>query len=573
MSSALRLPSLACTLGASALILFSSCQCDRAPGPDAKKTDGTQAAKPTFSLTKLGYDTALAGLPKAKVDHPIEALPGNLPWLAFSDDAEAWRRFAESRAFYQRMKETPLAEDLSMLGPWVAVESLRYQVARVSSFAGGAADSDALFRGPIAVGALELDAKRPSLVVIKKVDPKVQVLVRFAAAFASLADDSAADTDDPEAQKHRPKVESAKVAGIDVRTVRRRGEEVSFSLFKDLLIVGNSRTLVERATAMAAGEPMPMPRGDLKVDLAASKEARGLLPKPGTPGLHVAHRLSSAHLLRALGVEALAASLTLDAKAPLVLRTKGGEKPGPGALSLLGYAPSTAMLALLDGRPPDRHLLENMRARVYGAGAKGRAFRVAGVDLTEALAAKLEPGVALFLGARDPESAPAALGAVLAFRHKDKAALEPGVRELLEAATGAKAERVILEPLGGALLLRTAPGPAAALTDDALLLSLSEDELRTCLAAGAGQAPSLKDRGIDLSGTAGQALFVDLGRGGTYLYAFYKQALSSDDVKLWAEAEPVLAPTFAALASGGSLFGRLEDKGDGLFEGALRALP
>lgn len=567
-----------------------ACRCDTpATTKGGGSSEGTSASGSGASWTaktlewdRQAFDALLSGLPEAKAEHPLEALPGDLPWLVYSDDASKWLAFAEQRELFRELSNTPLAEDLTTTGPWLQLESLRYQVARVTSFAGGTNDGDALLKGPVALGAFQLDHDRPGFVVIKRVDPEVQVVARFAAAFASLAaeEKSGGKPKDPEAEAVKPKVQTTEVEGIPVRTIERRGEKVSFALFKELLIVGTHKGLVERATALAVGEPRErlVPK-HLKgkrpdKDLPASEEAEGLLPKKGTAGVHIAYRVPQSDMLRVFGLEELAVSLTHDEKAPLVLRTRGGAAPEKGSLALLKYAPGTAFFGLVDGRAPSQDLLAEMRYRVLGAGQEKKPLTVAGVDVGEKLVKRLKGGTAVFLGASDPAAEPGAPGAVIAFRHDDKAGLEPVVREVLAALTGASVERTVLEPFGGALLLTTPEdGPAAAITDDALLVALSPDRLRAAVAAGAGKAISLRDRGgVSLDGTATQAVFLDLDKGAAFLKGFYRDAYRESTAPPWSEVEPVLGPTFAALAKGGALFARLEPKDDGLSEGALRAL-
>jgi hypothetical protein len=558
----------------SSLLVVSACQCGDKPSDDtsASTDDGRD------SLQRKSLGVFLAGLPAPKVKTPLEAIPDGLPWVAQSDDPAAWKQWAEQQPFAKTMLASPLMEDIRVSDAWLAIEGLRFQVARAAFFAGGSHDSDALWRGPTAIAARDLDGSNPDFVLIKKVDPELQVVARFVGAFAALAGNGEPPPPPGPDDPPRLNVEEKEVAGMTVRSVARGAQRVSFSLFRDLLIVGSSQSLVERATALAAGAALDRPAkgkpGEKEKDKAVGDgELAPLLANTGKSGVHIARRFDDDSPWGLFGLGGAGVTLSQDAKAPLTFRTVGGQSPEAGALSLLRYGPGSTFLGLVDGARPSAGLVKVVKERLADEGDEG-PLELGGVDVEKDIIAKLDAGTALLLGAADPASAGGALGAVVAFRHSDKAGLEPAVRKALGGITDREVERTVLEDQGGAMLLSTGSDlPAAALTDDALLLSLSPESLRMAIAAGAGKAPSLKDKsGVSLDGQASQAIFLDLDSAATFLNGFYAAELGRLDGMRGDEMEVALGPTFEALRSGGSLFAKLSGSSD-KSEGALRALP
>lgn len=470
------------------------------------------------------FERLFKPLPPAKIAQPIEAIPHELPVVAMSPDPEAWRAWAVEQPFAKTMMKTPLFEDARLSRPWLALEGLRQHIARAAAFVGKKEDLGAIWRGPTAAAYAfgEGDAK-DSILLVKRIDPSVRELVRFAAAFALAAKPESGGSD----------LSSHKAGATEIYSLERRGETVAFALFRDLVIAGTNIDLVERSALLAAGEA----RGE---DESANKKAfRGVLPSPETPGVHLALRAPENEVAQLAGVEAIGLSLVNDPAKPILIRRTGGEDAGAEALSLLKYAPASSFLAIADGAPASSAL-------------------IAAGGLSEELSERLAPGVAVIFGE----------GAVLALKHKgQKDALEKPVRELLKKMTDKEVSRVVLEDAGGALILESAGGASAAVTNDAILFAFDADRLRAAITAGAGKAPSLADRqGIDVKGTARAGVYVDLAKASTFLSAQYQRLLASSD------ATAVLKPTFDALGTGGAYFSRVEAK-DGAAEGALHALP
>lgn len=496
------------------LTLLSACKC------------GSETETHAPEDVRAMFERLFAKLPAAKIKDPIEAIPSELSVIASSPDPEAWRAWAETRPFVQAMMKTPLYEDVRLSRAHLALEGLRQQVARVSSFVGKKEDLGAIWRGPTAAGIDFGDGaeEKDVLLLVKRIDPAVRELVRFGAAFATAAK--------PESGESRLSV--LKAGDLELYTLNGRGESVSFVLFRDLIVAGTDQTMVQHAAQLAAGEA---PNGVT----AAPKSAMGkVLPAPETPGIHIAisteaHELAKLNELSAIGV-----SLVADPAQPFLIRRTGGLDPGPDALSLLRYAGAETIAAVVDGGKISPAVLDSL-------------------GIPEAIAEEVKPGAALILSEN----------MIWAVKHSGKAAeLEAPVRAHLAKMTGKKVERVVLEDMGGAVILKAAgDGAGVAITKDALLLALDGEKLRSAIAAGAGKAPSLADRqGVDVSGASSGGVYFDLARASNFLTRYYKDALGS------AEADAVLAPSFAALAGGGAFFSKLEAKGENA-EGALRALP
>lgn len=552
--------------------LAASCQCGEAP--TRTRPENSQATSSEFATLVRFLD----GLPETQAKHPVEFLPGDTTWTLFSDDIQAWLTTTEQSEWMRALKTTPLAEDLEAAPAFAALTSFRYQIARVTSFVGRPEDSDALWQGPVALASNALDAARPRFVVIKKLDPAVQTLARFAAAFAGVATEPPATmggTEPAEAGATRPNVKTHQIAGVDVRTLQRRGEQIAFAFLRDYLILGSDPELVDRATALAMKAPLERQdavTGKTFRDRSAPATAGEVLATPGTPGIHVVYRAAPDDLLALFGMTHVGFTLGVGATPEIHLRSAGGETPQPDALSLLRYAPATSFAAFLDGRKPAQAFMQALRQRVLQSGG-ARTVEIGKVDIEAQVMKHLDAGMALFLGAHESAEQTGAPGLVFALRHHDVATLEPLVRNVFDASTESPVERVILASLDDAVLLTTPQGgPAIALTKDALLLSMSADVLRTSIAAGMGQSRSLKDRGLNLDGTVAQAIFVDFAKASRFLTAFYRSAYATGSPS-WDEVQPVLAPTFAVLERTGTYFARVQPQGDGFSEGVVRAVP
>jgi hypothetical protein len=282
-------------------------------------------------------------------------------------------------------------------------------------------------------------------------------------------------------------------------------------------------------------------------------------------------------------------SLVADAKAPLVLRRGGEATASAGALGLLAYAPASTTLAVVDGGKPEATVVdaltristqlaesadngdeEDAKPKRKGKGKAKAPEPFDGAALGEALT----PGVTILLGARDEASAAADLGVVVVLGHDDRKVVEAQATRLIAQLTGEDVQRTVLEDAGGATLLAVGDTKVCAgVTDRALVLALSTDATRRALAAGAGKAPSVRDRAkLDDKVEAAGGVYVDLPRTAQWLDAFYAQALSGDEQLTAADAKAVLGPTFEALGKGPVLFAKLQPAREHA-AGALEVLP
>jgi hypothetical protein len=516
------------------------------------------------------FDALFAALPDAKVSRPLDAIPDALDAVFTSADPEAWRSWAESQKPVAAMMKTPLFEDLRVSRTYLAIDGLSRKAALAASWTGGKDDKNLLWRGPTALG-FQRDKSGTGFrfVLAKRVDPTMRGLVRFAAAFAMVA-----------------KAESKEGYGGKLLDLDRGGQKIAFVVFKDLVIAGNDHELVERARLLAMK--------DAKEKAATSGVLAKILPAEREPGIHGALHLEAGGFAELLGVEAFGFSLVPNANAPIVIRKKGKEAPDDAALSLLRYAPLSAFFAIADGGSPSANVFLEVKHRLERAGegdgeeadddqtAKTTARRgqkplLAEADIENAIVPRLSTGIVFVAGAfSDPAEQASSLASFVALRHKgDMQGLEPHVRRMLEVMTKKSIERTVLEDMGGAILLAPASdGPAAAITEDALLFALAPERLRMALAAGRGKAPSLKDRsGVGLGEKANAGVFVDFEKLAKFLGAYYPAALASDAKAPWSTSGAALDPTFSALAGFGAVYGHLASRGDQAAEGALHVLP
>lgn len=511
-------------------------------------------------------DALLAGLPKSKMDSLIDAVPHELPWRAQSRDPAVWLRYMRSREGYQAFAGTPLAEELRSQGPWLTLESMRKQVLGLTSFVGASQDDDGLWRGEVALGSRSIEDERPAFVVVKRVLPEIQVVARFVAAFASVGLDAPqqADARLSANEREQPKLKTEKIGSATLHTLHRAGTHLHFALFRDVLIFGSDEALVRNATRIAAGEIKP------KNDTRAA-----LWPDSDEPGIHIAWSTPRGGPLDLFAIDALGLTLGVDEKQPFALRLLGGRTPSPDATQLLRYAPGTTFGAWVDGRKPAEDFLQEVRRRVLPKTGPRTASPSRLDELETTIGSKLQGGIAFWLGNdANLKNNPSPRG-VVAFRHADKKALEPAVRAFLAELTARKVERNVLEPVGGAFLLTTGDdSPAAALSDDALLVALSPTPLRDALHAGAGKTRSILDAAKTRpSSQASHALYVNMEQAAVFLRNFYRAAFEGGVAPGWEEAGPLLEPTFAAVSKFGTYFGELSSVGDSAFAGGLHALP
>ncbi len=510
---------------------------------------------------KALFDTLIKGLPEARTEVPIEAVPAALAWVATSPDPEAWRAFAAAQPFAQGLMETPAFEDVVMSRTYLAVDGMRRTVARAAALTGDPEDAHALWRGPTALGVEDPSSATPVFVLVKHIDPSMRAVVRLAAAFASTKD-----------------ARESEVGAIKVRTLDYGGRTIAFAVFKNLLVIGSDTALVERSAALAQKSP----RGD---DTPAAADP--LLPATDVAGIHARVALAGSPLADLVAVESIGVSLVADAQAPLLLRRGGGAEASDALLGLLAYAPASTTLAVVDGGAPQATVVDaierlagqleaqDAEAAEEARGKKKRPAKVVAAFDGAALAAALRPGTAILLGVRDEVADRAAVGPVVVLGHADRAAVEAQAQALIAKLTGAPATRTVLEDAGGAVLLSAGESQVTAgVTADALVLALDADGARRALTAGAGKAPSVRDRARLTADTrAAGGVFVDLPKTAAWLEAFYGASFAEDDAVDKADAMAVLAPTFAALGKGPALFARLAPGKSDVAQGPLEVLP
>lgn len=521
---------------------FGACTCGDGPGASGD--------------WKALFDTLIKGLPEARTEVPIEAIPSSLAWVATSPDPEAWRAWAAAQPFAQGLMATPAFEDVLMSRTYLAVDGMRRTVARAAALTGDPDDAHALWRGPTALGVDDPSSPTPVFVLVKRIDPSMRAVVRLAAAFASTKDAT-----------------ESEVGAIKVRSLDYSGRTISFAVFKNLLVIGSDTALVERAAALAQKSP----RAD---DKAASADP--LLPASDVAGIHARVALAGTTVAELIAVESIGVSLIADAQAPVVLRRSGQAQSSEALLGLLAYAPASTTLALVDGGAPEA-TVERIAAQIQAQEEdaddepkpkKKNAPKPLVFD-GKVLAEALRPGTAILLGVRDEVADRASVGPVVLLAHDDRAAVEAQAQALIAQLTGAQVTRTVLEDAGGAVLLSADEAKVTAgVTADALVLALSADAARRALMAGAGKAPSVRDRArLAKDASAAGGVFVDLPKTAAWLEAFYGESFASDDAVAAADASAVLGPTFQALAKGPAMFARLAPGKSDVAQGPLEVLP
>lgn len=507
---------------------------------------------PSAADVKRLFDTLLKPLPEASVSDPLGAVPASLAWVGTSKDPEAWRRFALAQPMVVELMKTPAFEELRLSRSWLTIDSVRRQVARAAEIGLVPEDADVVWKGPTAVGAEDLGGEA-KLLVVKSVSPSESTLVRFAAAFAAAKGGS-----------------EVAVGKVQVRSIDRGGRGVSFAVFQNLIVLGTDLELVKRGAALAQKEPLEV--SGQKDRAATAEREEHLLPGADEPGLHLRFRPQDDELPSLLGMGAVGISSTTDVAAPFVVRRAGEAELGPDAAALLAYAPSSTFALWIDGAQPGATVFKAARERMAGAEDDAEekpetdGLAVGKIDVEKTIAAHLDPGYLVLVGAREVPKNQDELGLVVAFRHHDAAALEPAVTALMRELLPQAPERTKLAELGDASLIHSKDeGLTIGLTDDALLFGFSSDAVRRSISSAKGKAPSLKDR-AKADGKGAGAVYVDLPALSKYLSAAYTRLGG-------AEATAVLGPTFSALGAGPALFTRLEAKGGGRAEGAMRAIP
>jgi hypothetical protein len=168
----------------------------------------------------------------------------------------------------------------------------------------------------------------------------------------------------------------------------------------------------------------------------------------------------------------------------------------------------------------------------------------------------------LIAGVREVPKDAGTLGLVLGFRHHERAALEPEITKLMKEVLGREVQRRKLEELNDAALIYAGEdGPTAGISDGALVFALSADSARRALAAGAGKAPSLRDK---LKSDASGAVYLNPSDASAWLAGWYQKTLGADAA--------VLDPTFSVLKAAAPLWASLEKKKGDLVEGGVHAV-
>lgn len=485
------------------------------------------------------YVQLFSKLPKAKVSTPAAALPHTLPWMAASPDAETWRAWVVQQPYAKKVMQTPMFAEFRLSREWRTLQSLHARSAQAAKLV-GQDDRGTLWAGPTAIGIAESSDPRRSreVIVIKSIDATTQALVRFAAAFGLLSQSTDQGLELAQTEIH----------GVPVHTWTQDGRTISFALFSNLIIASDSSQLVKRATALAMGEA-----------LNEDDEGSGSrFPPPETPGVHVSIKFGNTNSMALWGLQETGLSLVADPAAPVVLRRNRKGSASDASLGLLKYAPESTFLAAVDGASPKGALLSTLKERLGGK------LIIDDTDIEEKLLSKLDEGMAvIFTGAPQAHSP----GAVVIFSHSSKD-LEGPLTQVLKAMSNGSVERTKLNSnVKGTLIGPSGAGIHAALTEDALLLSMSQESLRAALAAGQAQAPSLTDRKLNLAAGANSAFYLDLESGAKFMSSFVGKHSPKKD------AETQLAPTLSVVGTGGRVFGRLVSGSKGVEEGALRVLP
>ncbi len=558
---------------------------------------GSDSTSPDTSESEL--TALLGGLPATEVIEPIDALPEDVDAVLFSPDPDAYRRWTREQPFVQRFERTRLYRELVTNPTISAINQIDQRVARAAALTG---ERRSLWQGPMAVGMQFREDEPPSFVAIRRVDPSEEAMVRFASTFAMMVERAGLE--------EGPSLDTDTVEGHPVYVLSRPGQPIVFALFANLTIVGDDASLVKRAVQRA---------------LEPDADIGGVEPLPRAwvtePGVHLGLRWGGApdrEEERKTDQASLFVSLRPDAEAPMRLwrppaaaaraseapegdaggsarpddategrpddasetavpeDASGAAQPDPStappaaeARSLARYAPIDAAIVVHDATATPvaawlRRLEASPREASDGEQTPSDAA-LAEAQQTRAWARtvveELRPGMLLAV-AGDA----AVLEAQLAFPHRGRAGLEPVLVSLAKAWAVGQVARA--ETPDGDVIIGTGDGPALGLTDDAVIIGLTERQVRKALFAARGTAPSITDRPGWPEDDEG-AVLLDFQRTAQLLTGFYGRALT--DERGWADVQEDLRETFEALATAGTLAGPFTAQPDGI-ESTLRVV-
>ena len=459
-------------------------------------------------------------LEPAKIAAPQDALPPVVQWAISSPDPQAYFTWARQQPFPQRAQKTALYQELARMPSLQHLRRMHGTVAGLAAYAG--TEEEALWRGPLAIGIAHAEPSDRSAqwVAIKSIPSEQQTMMQFAAAFAALID---------RAQLNEAlDIRTSDVDGHPVYTVSRPGDPIVFSLFSDLVIAGNNPDLVART-----------------IQHTRAAERTPFLPPTwaSTPGIHIARRGGEVASDVPAAWPDLFLSLRPDPSAPVHL-SRPAAHPSTGVTSLGRYVPKAAPMVIADGAFAARDVLGRMTdppAATAPPGEPEPPLRIA-----KALADQLKTGAVLAISAND-----GALEARAVFGHAGRDAIEPQLRALLRA--WAADDLVRTQTTDGDTILAIREGPAAGISDDALVFALSDDQVRRSLQAARGTQPSLQDRSGWPKKAPG-AILVDFAAAAPLLNDYYAAFLKEDSSE-WAELNDDVKQTFDTLATGGALVG------------------
>ena len=495
-------------------------------------------ANPTSNAAETGrlFDELLGDLPEARAQTPQAALPEGLDWAMASPDPRAYLDWARQQPLVQRFEKTALYAEILAHPRLAALEQWHRRVTQAAALTGSKADS--FWRGPIAIGSGG-DADS-GFIAIKTVSVQERALVQLAGAFARLVGRATAG--------QGPQLKTEAVDGQPMHTFVARNHPIVFSLFNNLLIVGDDSTLVRSAIQQALTTTT-------NTDRAFGRDW-------GTrAGVHIGMSFAPTDVGPLLGWPAVMMSLSPDTAEPIQIRRLNNDRPTlrpPTRLSR--YVSKSAILAFADG---GWFPLDGYKTLVRRAPFLGQRRATGGLDLAEAIFSKLSPGAVVSVGSLEET-----LDLRIVFGHSDPTALDAPLRQLARAWTKGRVSRI--KTVDGEVIIRIQDGPAFALTEDALIFGLSEAQARQALAAGRGVSPSLHDRAAWPKDAAGGAL-IDFTQAGPLLSAFYTQALVEDSAA-WSEVSDDLRETFDTLATAGIVAGPFVHGPRG-FEATLRVHP
>jgi|GEM_PF-1437891 len=560
------------TLAAMACALSLSVGCG-----DKKKPDTVVDKDPSSTTSSAVADAKLKAVlqksPASSGKAPADLIPNQMRWVLSSDDPAAWKAFFEARPSVKALMASPLGDDIRTHDAMQSLRGLQVQVQKVARLFGDT-DADMLWQGPTAIGVRSLDDKHPRFVLVKHLGDKAAVL-RFAGGLLQFVpNDGAPQGGKPSAEVRLNDVEKD---GVQLRQVQTRGHTISYTFFQDLVVVGVNEEDVLRAARLGLGKPKDhsaVARLGVTKGKDVSAQNAGRVPGQGEQGLHISRRFGERSLPTLVGFDDLGMTLTTSEKTPMKLRAATADV-APTSFAALKYVPGTSFFAVASAAKPNAGILDELLRRdTYSSklkSKKAKALKVGAFSLDKQLLAHLDAPVAVAFGAG---AEGAGLTPVVVIAHQKRTDVESGAKAAYNAIVG-KPNVTKLAALGNATLLTgNNAAPVAAITDDVLLLGLDEETVRAALSAGAGQTLSLKDRqglALDKQGTA--FVYADAKKAQPYLEGFYKSTLSTSNTTSWNEAQPVLAPVFAALAQAGGGAALLQPTTDGRSAGDFTVLP